>query len=81
MNVVKRVVKIGSLKLAPANNPSLNVNIPRNPVKVGGWVASQSDTMTFTPGNATFQFKSHAGSLGVQCTASSPAPISTTTVS
>lgn len=80
LNIVKSVVKIGTLKLASANNPSLNVNIPRNPVKVGGWVASQSGTMTFTPGNATFQFKTHAGSLSVPCTTSSPAPISITTV-
>jgi hypothetical protein len=81
LNIVKSVVKVGTLKLAPANNPSLNVNIPRNPVKVGSWVASKSGTMTFTPGNATFQFKTHAGSLGVQCTTSSPSPISITTVS
>jgi hypothetical protein len=74
------LVKLGTLKLAPANNPSLNVNIPHNPVKVGGWVANQNGTMTFTPRSATFEFKTHAGSLGVQCTTSSPAPISTTTV-
>jgi hypothetical protein len=82
VNIVKKLLKVGHLTLLPSGNPSLNVNIPRKAATgVGGWVASTAGTMTFTPGNATFQFKTHAGSLSVQCAPSSPAPISTTTVS
>jgi hypothetical protein len=81
VNVVKKLVVIGHTTLAPSNNPTLNVAIPHKAAKVGSWVASQQGTMTFTPGSATFEFKTHAGSLSVQCAPSSPAPISTTTVS
>jgi hypothetical protein len=81
VNVVKNLVNVGSMKLQASNNATLNVSIPRKAATVGGWVASQAGTMTFTPGNATFEFKTKAGSLSVQCTPSSPASISTTTVS
>jgi hypothetical protein len=43
-------------------------------------VSSEAGTMTFTPGNATIEFKTKTGSLSAQCTTSSPLPISTTTV-
>jgi hypothetical protein len=81
VDVVTKPVTVGHTKLAPSGNPSLSVDIPRKPSKVGAWVAGAKGMMSFSPGDATIHFKTNLGSLSVQCSPDPPAPsLSTTTV-
>jgi hypothetical protein len=81
VNIAKKLVPVGHMKLAASDNPSLNLNIPRKAAEVGHWVASQAGTMNFTPGSATFNSKPTPEASVSHCTQSSSAPISNTTVS
>jgi hypothetical protein len=82
IDVPKKPVNVGHLKLASSGNPSITISIPRKAAKVGSWIASQKGTMVFSPGPATIHFKTNLGSLTVQCTPGSQGSVlSTTTVS
>jgi hypothetical protein len=80
VDIANKTVNVGHMSLG-SSNPSLNARIPRKPAKVGVWVANQGGTMVFSPGDATFRFKTNLGSLNVPCSPGTPVPpISTTTV-